>query len=391
MSHYLGLLGHSLIWAAAETATTAASASGAEEGGIFSVKLLWGVALWRLVVAALIIFAGFLSRKLVVALFKRSLESLAKGTKAQWDDDLVRMLPTPLSVAIQLVLWYFALGFLDLPSEPYDTQLLAFQGLKVAIAVTVAWTAFRLVDVFTLAMERLSAKTDSKLDDQIVPLLRKTFKILISVTVFVMVVQNLGYSVAGLLASLGVGGLALALAAQDTVANFFGSVVIFTDRPFQVGDWVEFNGIEGDVEEVGFRTTRIRRFDKSLITVPNSKFSTNAITNHSVRPKRRLDFTVGVTYETKPDQLKKLVDEIRELVKSFDGVDRGFQFVHFTEMGATSLNVRVYCFTETINWVKHLEVREALMLRVMEIVQAHGLEMAFPTQTLYLRDEKWKS
>ena len=358
---------------------------------LFSIPVLWGVPIWRLAVAGVIIFLGFLSRKLIIGIFKRSLASIAEGTKAQWDDDLVAMMPTPLSVAVQLVLWYFALGFLELPTEPVDVRRVAFQGLQIAISATVAWTLFRLIDVFTLAMERLSAKTESKLDDQIVPLLRKTAKILIGVTVFVMVVQNLGYSVTSLLASLGVGGLALALAAKDTVANLFGSVVIFTDRPFQVGDWVQFDGIEGDVEEVGFRTTRIRRFDKSLVTVPNATFSTTAITNHSARPKRRVDITVGVTYESKPDQIRKLVEALRELVKTHEGLDRGFQFVHFTEMGATSLNVRVYAFTTSTVWTTHLAVVEGLMLRIMETVQEHGLEMAFPTQTLYLRDEDWKN
>lgn len=362
-----------------------------ELGNLFTDPILWGVPAWRLAIAAIIIFLGFLSRKLIVGLFKRTLTSLAEGTKAQWDDDLVRMLPTPLSVAIQLVLWYFALGFLELPEEPLDIRAIAFQGIQIAVSATVAWTLFRLVDVLTLAMERFSAKTESKLDDQIVPLVRKTIKVVIAVTVFVMVVQNLGYSVTSLLASLGVGGLALALAAKDTVANLFGSVVIFTDRPFQVGDAVEFDGIAGDVEEVGFRTTRIRRFDKSLVTVPNATFSTTPITNFSARPKRRVDITVGVTYETKPDQLRKLVEELRQLVREHDGIDRGFQFVRFTELGASSLNIRIYCFTQSTHWVTHLSVQEALLFRIMEIVQEHGLEMAFPTQTVYLRDEKWKS
>lgn len=355
------------------------------------MEVLWGVAVWRLAVAALIIFVGLLSRKLIIGVFNRSLASFASGTKAQWDDDLVEMLPTPLSIAVQLLLWYLAVGFLSLPKEPADIEDIVYQGLSIAISATVAWTLFRLVDVLSLAMERFSEKTESKLDDQIVPLIRKTAKVVVALTIFVMVVQNLGYSVTSILASLGVGGLAIALAAKDTMANLFGSVVIFTDRPFQIGDWVEFDGIQGDIEEVGFRTTRVRRFDKSLVTVPNSTFSTSSITNHSARPKRRVDITVGVTYETKPEQMGKLLEALRELVKTHEGLDRGFQFVHFCELGATSLNIRVYCFTVSTHWVTHLAVQEALLLRIMEIVSEHGLEMAFPTQTVYLRDEKWKS
>ncbi len=404
VSEFVGLLGEWVFafvdfflgwsgWAqAAEAATSSTAAGGVEAAaaGNLDDMVLWRPAWWRIGIAALIVFISFLSRKLIVGIFKRSLENMAKGTAAQWDDDLVRMMPTPLSVAVQLLLFYAAVYFLDLPKQPVNIRDIAFQGLQVAVIVTIGWTLFRLVDVFMLAMERLSEKTESKLDDQIVPLVRKTFKVVIGVTVFVMTVDTLGYSITGMIASLGVGGLAIALAAQDTVANLFGSVVIFTDRPFQVGDWVEFDGIQGDVEEVGFRTTRIRRFDKSLVTVPNSTFSKTAITNHSARPKRRLDITVGVTYESKPKQLRELLEALRNEVKTHEGLDRGFQFVHFTEMGATSLNIRVYCFTVSTHWVTHLTVQESLMLRIMEIVQENGLEMAFPTQTVYLRDEKWK-
>lgn len=352
-------------------------------------KILWGVAPWQLILATVIIFVGFASRKLVIALFARYLTSLAKRTRVTWDDDLVRLVPAPLSFAVQIGLWYCSVGLLVLPNQPIDIRKYVFQGLGAALGVAFAWAVFRLVDVFALFLSRLSNKTDSRLDDQLVPLVRKTLKLVVGITFAIMIIQNLGYSVTSLIASLGVGGLALALAARDTVANVFGSVVVFTDQPFQVGDWVEFGGIEGTVEEVGFRTTRVRRFDKSLVTVPNQMFSTTPITNHSSRNIRRISMTIGVTYETSKEKMQSLLDDLRELIKTHSGIDQGFHFVHFTEFADSSLNIQIYCFTESTVWTEFLSTREALMLRIMELVEKHDLEMAFPTRTVYFRDEHW--
>lgn len=352
-------------------------------------EVLWGVSVPNLILATLIIFVGFVTRGLVIHLFRRYLSRFASQTQAKWDDDLVSLLPIPLSWSVQIGFWYLASLPLALPVEPVDIRTYVDQGLQVALAVTLGWAVLAVVDVITNLIARASSKTQSRLDDQLVPLLRKTMKIIVVLTFSVLVVQNLGYSVTSLLASLGVGGLALALAAQDTVSNVFGSVVVFTDRPFQMGDWIEVGGIEGTVEEVGFRTTRIRRFDKSLVTLPNQTFSSSPITNHSQRNVRRIDMTIGVTYETNASQMKGLLAEIRELIGKHPDIDQGFNFVHFTEFGASSLDVRIYCFTKSTVWKEYLATQEGLMLEIMELVERHGLEMAFPTRTIYFRDEKY--
>ena len=352
-------------------------------------SILWGVAPLCLIFAVLVILLGFISRGLIVYVFQRYLSRFAGKTEAKWDDDLIRLLPIPLSWAAQIAFWYLAAILLTLPTEPIDIRTYVFQGLLVALAVTACWAVLELVDVFALLIARASSRTESRLDDQLVPLIRKSLKFVVVLTFTVMVVQNLGYSVTSLLASLGVGGLALALAARDTVANVFGSVVVFTDRPFQVGDWIQVGGIEGTVEEVGFRTTRVRRFDKALVTLPNQTFSSSPITNFSSRSIRRINMTVGVSYEANASHLKALLTDLRKLVKEHEGLDRGFSFVHFTEFGDSSLNLQIYCFTESTVWTDFLATRETLMLEIMEIVQRHGLEMAFPTRTVYFRDEKY--
>jgi len=354
-----------------------------------SSKVLWGVAIWQLLAACLLIFVGFVARRLILWLFQGVLKKQAEKTSIEWDDELIKFMPGPLSVIAQVGIWFGAAALLSLPSKPVEVKVYVFQGLEVALWAAITWLGFRLVDVLTGTLARLASKTDSKLDDQLLPLLRKTLKIAIAVVIAIMVLQNLGYSVTSLVASLGVGGLALALAAKDTVANLFGSVVVFADRPFQVGDWVEFSGVEGTVEEVGFRTTLVRRFDKSLVTVPNATFSSNAIINHSRRPIRRIFMTIGVSYEASAGKIRELLTRLRKLVAEHPDIDQGFHFVHFTEFGDSSLNLQIYCFTKSTAWTEFLGAREDMMLQIMEIVEELGLEVAFPTRTVYLRDEQW--
>ncbi len=357
--------------------------------GFLGQEILWGVAAWRLVAAALIIFLGFFSRRFVAWLFGGFLKRRVGKTRVQWDDDLVRLVPKPLALVVQILLWQVAAAILLLPEEPLNLRRFVTDGLNAAVAVALVWVFFRLTDVLALALQRAAARTDTRLDDQAVPLLRKTIKVFVGVVVAVMIIQNLGYSVTSLIASLGIGGLALALAAKDTVANFFGSVVIFTDAPFQIGDWVEFDGVEGTVEEVGFRTTRIRKFDKGLVTVPNQKFTSTSITNYSNRKIRRLKLTVGVSYETSAEAMERLLEALRLMIAGHPGIGKDFYLVHFTNFGASSLDILIYCFTTTAEWTTFLEIQEDVMLRIMRIIAAHGLEIAYPTRTVYLRDEHW--
>lgn len=354
-------------------------------------EILWGVSLWRLLMAAAIIFFGFAARRIINIVFDRVLKKQASRNDLKWDDEFVAFTPAPIAAIAQIGIWLVAAGLLKLPQEPLDIKTYAYDGLEVALWGAIAWLLLRLVDVLAGTLSRASSKTESKLDDQLIPLLRKTLKVVIFVTVGIMVIQNLGYSVTSLVASLGVGGLALALAAQDTVANLFGSFVVFTDKPFQIGDWVQIGSVEGTVEEVGFRTTKVRRFDKSIITVPNSTFSTSPITNHSERPIRRIKMNVGISYEANAQQIQQLLTDLRKLVAEHPAIDQKFNFVHFTEFADSSLNLQIYCFTKSTVWTEFLAAREDLMLKIMGVVEGHGLEFAFPTQTVYLRDEEWPS
>ncbi len=360
------------------------------ESGFLGETVLWGVEVWRLLLALMLVFLGMLSRRVVQWIFGGVLKKRVGKTRVQWDDDLVELVPKPVALVMQVLLWFAVAFVLQLPEEPTNVRKFVINGLMAALAVAATWVAFRLLDVLARAADRAAEKTDTRLDDQLVPLLRKTFKVFLAIIVAVVVVDKMGYSVASLIASLGIGGLALALAAKDTVANFFGSVVVFTDQPFHVGDWVEFGGVEGVVEEVGMRTTRIRRFDKSLATVPNQTFTNTAIVNHSKRPMRRLRFIVGLGYETTPAQMQAFLEGVRALLATTPALDPESNLVYFKELGDSSLNVFVQGFTLSTAFTDFMETQEDVLLRIMQLVEEQGLEIAFPTRTVYFRDEHWK-
>ena len=360
------------------------------EAGLLGNDVLWGVEVWRLLLALVLVFLGMLSRRIVRWIFGGFLRRRVGQTRVQWDDDLVELVPRPLGLVLQVLLWFGVAFVLNLPEEPTNIRRFVINGLMAALAVACTWVGFRLLDVLARAAQRAATKTDTRLDDQLVPLLRKTLKVFLAVIVAVLVVDKMGYSVASLIASLGIGGLALALAAKDTVANFFGSVIVFTDQPFHVGDWVEFGGVEGVVEEVGMRTTRIRRFDKSLATVPNQTFTNSTIVNYSKRPMRRLRLIVGLSYETTPAQMQTFLESVRALLANTPALDSESSIVYFNEFADSSLNVFVQGFTLSTAYADFMETQEEILLEIMKLVEAQGLDIAFPTRTIYFRDEKWK-
>jgi MscS family membrane protein len=244
-----------------------------------------------------------------------------------------------------------------------------------------------MIDLLDTWLGRWAEKTESVLDDHLLPFVRKSLKIFVILMAIIMIIQNLGYSISGLLASLGIGGLAVALAAKDTLANVFGSMMIILDRPFKIGDWIKAGDMEGTIEEIGFRSTKIRTFAKTLITVPNSIIANLPLNNFSRMPKRRIKLSIGVTYDTSAAQMNTAVEKIRALIRSHPAIDQEFFLVNFTDFGASSLDIMVYCFTKTTAWGEYLDARQDLSLKIMELIEGMGLEIAFPSQTIYLQNQ----
>jgi MscS family membrane protein len=217
-----------------------------------------------------------------------------------------------------------------------------------------------------------------------VPLLRTAVRLFVTFVGLLFVLQNLDINVSSLIAGLGLGGLAIALAAQDTIRNLLGGVTIFADKPFEVGDWVVVDGVEGTVEAVGFRSTRVRTFYNSLISVPNGNLMDSGIDNMGKRRWRRYKTTLGVAYHTKPDQLQAFVEGIRAIIQANPGMRQDYYIVEFHGFGPTSLDILLYCFIDAEDWNQELRTRHVLNLDIMRLAESLQVEFAFPTQTLHI-------
>jgi MscS family membrane protein len=343
----------------------------------------------QLLLAFVFVLAGIILRAVLNTFVTKKLTALAARTETEADDMAADALVSPLGQILPVAGIYLALRLL-LSVEP-EWKATTDTVFKVVSVLVLTWTAFKLMDALSVWLQDMAKKTESPLDDQIVPLVRKALKSFLGVLAFILVAQNLGYSVSGLLAGLGIGGLALAMAAKDTLANLFGSIMILIDRPFLIGDWITFSGGDGVVEEIGLRSTRVRTFAKTVVSIPNQALANATVENHSLMPKRRIKFTLGVTYGSSVDQVRGLVENIEAYLKSNPDIDQEFMLVKFTQFNDSSLDLFVYCFTASTDWTKHLSVKQDVNLRIMELVEEMGMSIAFPTQTVHLVEEKMEA
>ena len=345
-----------------------------------------GISLFRIVSVLGILFLALLLKKIIAHLFTKTIFKAAQKTSSKMDDILLRNLNKPAEFLVLVLGCYLSVEILQLPTEPTDVDKLARNALQVLFTFNLAWFCYNTVSLLEHWLGHWARRTESTLDDHLVPFIRKTLRVFIVFLAILMLVQNLGYSISGLLASLGLGGLAVALAAKDSLSNIFGSIMILLDRPFTIGDWIKADDLEGTVEEIGFRSTRIRTFAKTLITVPNSTLMNMSIDNFSRMPKRRIKLTIGITYDTNPQQMRQAVAAIKQMLREHPAIDQDFFLVNFTNFGASSLDIMVYCFTTSTIWGEYLDAREDVCLKIMETLGQLGLEIAFPSQTVYLPD-----
>lgn len=342
---------------------------------------VFGVEFWRLaglgLLVVLCLMVGRLVELLVVGGFRRLLTRWVKDWDEVIEHDVLRRLN--LLVAAGL-----ASGLLPNLGLPVRLNQVLFVAVKIAASVAAVLIVNSLSDLGFDAWKRHAAQTETKMDDQLIPLLRRAARLIVVLIGGLFVLQNLDVNVGSLLAGLGLGGLAFALAAKDTLANFFGSLTIFADRPFQIGDWVVINGVEGTVAEVGFRSTRVRTFYDSLVTLPNSKVADSTIDNMGQRRYRRFKATVSLEYGTTPAQMQAFVEGVRGSILASPYTRKDVFEVHFHSMGASSLDVLVYAFFEVASWTDELHGRHALQLEWMRLAADLGVAFAFPTQTLHV-------
>ncbi len=336
---------------------------------------------WQIIGLFLWILMALIIRKLFERILTQYLSGWAKKTRIEWDDLLVESIQKPLSLIV--LIGFLLLSYTNLQFG-VSTNLYLSKILNISLSVAVFWVIYNLIDVFAEYLTHVTGKTENSLDDQLVPLIRKTLRVFIVVLGVIVILQNNGFNVASLIAGLGIGGLAVALAAKDTLANFFGSITIFVDRPFRMGDWIKTSAAEGTVEEVGFRSTRIITFYNSVISVPNSSLANSEIDNLGMRKYRRLKTILNLTYTTSPEQMEAFVEGIKAIVKANSNFRQDYYEIHFHAFGAHSLDVLVYVFFSVPDWSTELQQRHNFLLEILRLAKALEVEFAFPTQTLHI-------
>jgi MscS family membrane protein len=367
-------------------------------------RYYFGWPLWQYLLSFSIVFIMFVLRHAIARWLLAVIIKITSRTATTLDDHLVgifRSLIPPLRIAVTLMGIYIAVHvfFVDhplpeIPVEPVsqlDQIRYAFRDMFFfLILLNIAWALCRLTDSSVESFAKITEGKDRYLlDNTFVPIVQRTIKVFIFIIITLQALDYFHYGtiVTSLLAAAGVSGLAIGLAAQDTIKNFFGSLVLLVDRPFSIGDWIEAGDTEGIVESVGLRSTKIRTFAKTLITIPNSKIVDRDINNYSRMYVRRVTMTIGVTYDTPADKMEELVNRIKLLLRNSDEVWQDLILVRFTEFGASSLNIFIYYFSKTIQWDAHLAVREKMNLEIMRILESMNLEFAFPTQTIHIKKE----
>ncbi len=335
---------------------------------------------WMMALSALL--AGWVLKKIAIFVVKR-LMKLAEKSVSDFDDILLHAVRKPIGWMCFLLGLWAALTILPLPTEPIDLDRFAFAFMKSATIFIGFWLVVRLVSGFIKSAEDKTKSTNPQLAG-VLPLGRKTIVVIMWILAVLIALQNLGYSVASLLAGIGIGGAALAFAAKDTLANFFGSLVIFVDKPFTIGDWVKVGAIEGTVEEVSLRVTRVRTFERSLITIPNQDLTTKPIENFTRMEKRRIKFEIGVTYDTPVEKLEAGVARIRELITKDEGLYSDQVHVYFTKFEPSSLIIMVQCFTVSTDYAVYMQVRHRLLIDIKREFEKLGIIFAFATQTMII-------
>lgn len=288
--------------------------------------------------------------------------------------------------------FYLALGvgmmFLPGIMLPVKTMNFLVPFLEIIRTIVMIIVVLRLADVIVLYAREYVDRTESKMDDQLLPIFTKFIQFFIIIGGLLNILQVMDVNITALIAGVSIGGLALALAAQDTVKNLIGSSMIFLDKPFQIGDYVVGSGYEGTIEEVGFRTTRLRNIDKSIISIPNGNVANDTITNLGLRPARRMQLSIGLMYNTPPDKIQSYLEGLRNIIESHPKTSKTDYIIRFHSLGASSLDIffRVYIFAPTL--ADEFEIREEIIYGVVRLAEKVGVSFAFPSTSVYMEQLK---
>ncbi len=319
----------------------------------------------------------------------KKLHSRLEQTENPWDDAFIESISKPLSAFIWL--WGISIAANVIAdandASVYDSIVQPVRQVGTIIILT--WFVLRMIVRIEHNIIKIGRTKEDNYDVTTVQAITKLIRVSVFITAALIMLQELGVSVAGVLAFGGIGGMAIGFAAKDLLSNFFGGLMLYLDRPFAVGDWIRSpdRDIEGTVENIGWRLTMIRTFDKRPLYVPNSTFASISVENPSRMTNRRIKETIGVRYDDS-DKLKQIIIDVRTMLQNHNEIDtRQTLMVNFNEFAPSSLDFFIYTFTKTSNWVKYHKIKQDVLFQISDIIKQHGAEIAFPTSTLHLNGE----
>ena len=349
-----------------------------------SIKKYLGLYSWQYLGLFVLLIAGLSLYKIFTFFSQRILAGLLlKFKQEKIVKQIIYPVARPLSILISIILISLFFKVLQLPISIMRYAIFLFNAMEPFLIILII---YRLVDVLGHYLDYRSKQTAHLLDDQLAPLVRKFLKVFVCLGGILFILQNLNFNIVGLLTGLSIGGLAFALAAQDTIKNLFGSFMIFVDKPFQVEDWIVGNGINGIVEEVGFRSTRVRTFHNSIVSIPNGNIANMTIDNMGMREYRRFSTNLGVTYDTPPKAIEAFVSGLKFLIENHSYTRKDRYEVHLNNFGDFSINILFYIFFKVPTWSDELKCRHEIMLEIIHLADKLEVRFAFPTSTIHVED-----
>ncbi len=346
-----------------------------------------GNPLWQYLAFLIYVVLAFYVSKFMDYLIQVQLKKWAAKTETKFDDLLLDLLKGPVKVISFVIFLHLGLRLFAWPAW---AETFISNALKIVVAISLTYVALKFIDLLvSFWQQRAGESHDTVLDHQLFPIIRKALKVFTIIIAILVTSQNMGMNVTGLLASLSIGGLAVGLAAQDTLSNLFGAVAIFADRPFRIGDRIQVDKIDGTVETIGLRSTRVRNLDGHLVTIPNRNMANANIVNVSNRPNIKTVMNIGLTYDTpaaKVERAVKLLENIfRSHPKTADLV------IGFDKFEPSSLNIQLVHWWDSTDFKEYLAGIQSLNLELKRQFDAEGINFAFPSQTVYVRqDSTWK-
>jgi MscS family membrane protein len=332
-----------------------------------------------------IFFLFLLFRKLFTKYVFKLILKLSQKTPTELFSNITVAFEQPIRWLFIIIGIYVAADYFPFMEK---SNPLFLKIIRASIIMLIAWGLYNLSSGSSLLFMKINDRFQMEIDQILIPFFSKAIRFIIVAISISIIAQVFEYDVNGFIAGLGLGGLAFALAAKDAIGNLFGGIIIITEKPFTIGDWIKTPSVEGTVEDISFRSTRVRTFAQAVVTVPNAILANESITNWSKMGKRQITFKLGVTYDTPRMKLQRTIHRIEEMLRANDDIHPDTIFVKFDEYNDSSLDIFLYFFTKTTVWAEYLAVKEEINFAIMEILEEEGVSVAFPSRTLYVETQE---